>query len=282
MKFLNQQGQALLVVVLAMVVALTVGLAVVSRSVTNLRNSQQEISSQQALSAAEAGVEQTIKSGVGTSGTVNISTQTTYQTTAQTIPAVNGADFLLNGTNKVSKDDAAYIWLTPYSPPPAQLFNDSDAWSGDLNIYWGSSPTVCDNSNAALEIAVIAGSRTTPTVTRYVYDPCDSRRASNNFYTPHAATKTISGITLNYVSVDPSNPTNPLHISHGFLVRVVPLYADSYIGVSKASGNQNLPSQGSTITSTGINGGNVQRKLEVFQGYPEVPAELFPFSLFWP
>ena len=61
--FQSQKGQALLIVVLAMVVALTVGLSVVSRSITNLKNSQQEIDSQKALSAAEAGVELAIKNG---------------------------------------------------------------------------------------------------------------------------------------------------------------------------------------------------------------------------
>ncbi|MGA2911506.1 MAG: hypothetical protein ABSE17_02620 [Candidatus Levyibacteriota bacterium] len=267
MKFLNQEGQALLVVVLAMVVVLTVGLAVVSRSVTNLRNSQQEIDSQKALSAAEAGVEQTIKSGTSITEPINISAQTTYQTSTETISG--GSDFLLNGNNEVSQDDATYIWLIPYSPPPAQLFTTS--WSGNLNIYWGNSTTACNN--AALEIAIISGTLATPTVTRYVYDPCSGRRSSNNFSVPSSPPlHPISGITL-------YNSTGTITVTNGFLARVTPLYANAYIGVS---GNPALPSQGTLITSTGTTDTNVVRKLEVFQGYPEVPAELFPFSLFWP
>jgi len=276
-KFRSQKGQALLVVVLAMVVALTVGLSVVSRSVTNLRNSQQEIDSQKALSAAEAGVEQAIKSGTSIPNNIFSSqtSNTAYQTSLATISGETA--FLLNGNNRVSKDDAMYIWLTPYSFDSSKLFLDSDKWSGNLDLYWGNSLTACNN--AALEIAVISGSRAIPLVKRYAYDPCRPNRSSkNNFAQPDStnANKDISGIKLyNKVTVS---------ISNGFLVRVVPLYADSYIGAlgTKDSNSPVLPPQGTIITSTGTTDNNVMRKLDVFQGYPEIPAELFPFSLFWP
>src|SRR5690242_8662448 len=58
-----EAGQALLIVVLVMVIALTVGLSLASRSITNLRNSTDEANSQAAFSAAEAGVEQAVKLG---------------------------------------------------------------------------------------------------------------------------------------------------------------------------------------------------------------------------
>jgi hypothetical protein len=276
-KFINQKGQALLIVILAMVVALTVGLSVVSRSVTNLRNSQQEIDSQKALSAAEAGVEQAIKSGASV-GNSNFSTSTSYQTSVVTVSG--GTTFLLNGNNKVSRDDAMYIWLTPYSSDSNNLFKDSDRWSGSLNLYWGNSLTACDN--AALEIAVVSGSRAIPLVTRYAYDPCSPDRTSkNNFVAATSLDKSISGIALHYHATIP--------ITNGFLVRVVPLYANSYIGAeSDDPSNRPLPLQGSIITSTGTitaagsANNNVVRKLDVFQGYPEIPAELFPFTIFWP
>lgn len=268
--YLNQKGQALLIVVLAMVVALTVGLAVVSRSITNLRNSQQEVSSQQALSAAEAGVEQAIKSGTDIPSTP-LSAQTSYQTSVQTVSGASA--FILNGNNKVSQDDATYIWLTPYPADLTTLFQDSNRWSGNLNIYWGDSSTSCNN--AALEIAVLYGSRAAPLISRFVYDPCSNRKAVNNFSQPNPVSYSIANITLyNQVSIP---------ITNGFLVRVTPLYADSYIGaVSNDTVNKPLPSQGKVIVSTGTTDTNVKRELNVFQGYPEVPAELFPFIVFWP
>ena len=49
----DQSGQALLIIVLVLVVALTVGLSVSSRSIINLKNTQDQASSQKALSAAD-------------------------------------------------------------------------------------------------------------------------------------------------------------------------------------------------------------------------------------
>jgi hypothetical protein len=283
--FSNQKGQALLIVVLAMVVALTVGLSVVSRSIINLRNSQQQISSQQALSAAEAGVEQTIENGASV-GKSNFSSATSYTTSIETISG--GGAFLVNGNNPVPKDDAIYIWLTPYSTDSAKLFQDVDSlgknnrWSGNLNIYWGDSSATCDSAAAAIEVAVIWNTRADPKVTRYAFDPCPDRISSNNFTRASSVGQLISGTTLIYGSK--FGVGVPIPIVNGFLVRVVPFYADTYIGVKgdSAAGSPPLPSQGTIITSTGTTDNNVVRKLNVFQGYPEIPAELFPFSVFWP
>jgi Tfp pilus assembly protein PilX len=274
-KHLNQKGQAILIVVLAMVVALTVGLSVVSRSITNLRNSQQEIDSQKALSAAEAGVGQAINNGNIASGI--FSTSTSYSATETAV--LGSGDFLLNGNNQVSKDDAMYVWLTPYSTNPTKLFQDPDKWNGTLNIYWGDASAPCDSKNAAIEIAVVSGSRALNqyAVTRSAYDPCSSTRTSSNGFTPAAPLdKTIGGIKLYY--------TAQVNIANGFLVRIEPLYTDTYIGASGTpiAGGNNLPPQGNIITSIGKAGNNIVRTLNVFQGYPEIPAELFPFTIFWP
>jgi hypothetical protein len=268
-RLLDQKGQALLIVVLAMVVALTVGLSVASRSIVNLRNSQQDISSQQAISAAEAGIEQTIRNGASIARN-NLSDTTSYSTTLTTVEG--NSDFLLNGNNKVSKDDATYIWLSPYSLNPSSLFQNT--WPGSsVNIYWGDSSTACNN--AALEIVVLSGSKAVPITTKYVYDSCASRLAANHFTSSTLVSHPISNITLyNRASIP---------VTNGFLIRVTPLYSDAYVGASSSDPvNYPLPSQGSIITSTGTTDNNVKRVLNVFQGYPEIPAEFFPFGLFWP
>src|SRR3989344_2066165 len=87
----RQKGQVLLIVVLVMIVALTVGLSLISRSVTNLRTSTEEAESQKALAAAEAGVEQALKLGTAPAGDRNLgSNNTTYSTK---VTAISGASF---------------------------------------------------------------------------------------------------------------------------------------------------------------------------------------------
>src|SRR3990167_6486206 len=63
----SKGGQGLLVIVVIMVVGLTVGLAVASRSITNIRTSTEEENSQRAFSAAEAGIEKVLKTGASSS-----------------------------------------------------------------------------------------------------------------------------------------------------------------------------------------------------------------------
>lgn len=262
----SDSGQALLIIVLVMVVALTVGLSVASRTITNLRNTRDQANSQKALSAAEAGIEQSIKSGVSI-GLSTISNNTTYSTT---VSQVDGTlPFLLNGGNVVPKNDAIYVWVSRYE----DKFSDASRWSGDLTIYWGNNSGDCNN--AAIEISVISGSKAAPVLTRYTSDPCGTptleRRGTNNFGNASVSNTPISGRRLYYKKTIP--------ITNGLLVRVDPIYSSAFIGVS---GSIALPLQGNIITSTGTSDNTTQRKITVFQSYPEVPAEFFPYILFSP
>ena len=214
----GQKGQTLLIVVLIMVVALTVGLSVVSRTITNLRTSTEQASSQKALSAAEAGVEKALINNLSNTtitGSFAANGNTAYSTT---INSVSGTlPFLINGGNIVSKDDGVYIWLSPYESNPANLWQSP--WTGILTIDWGLSTDACNsnpslNTLAALEIAVISGTRANPTVTRYAVDPCSR---NNNFTSVSPNPSTIGSETLNYRTA--------ISITNGLLARVMLLYA---------------------------------------------------------
>src|SRR5687767_6526323 len=89
----SEKGQMLLVVVLTLIVALTVGLSLASRTVLNVRLSRQGEESQRAFQAAEAGVEQILQSNAN-SAQYFLSNRSKY-TTAVSRPG--GTSFLLNG-----------------------------------------------------------------------------------------------------------------------------------------------------------------------------------------
>src|SRR5688572_23181590 len=109
----KQRGQVLLIVVLVMIVALTVGLSLISRSITNLRTSTEEAESQKALAAAEAGIERALESGTIETGNFDSgSVQVNYSTAVQD---VRGSEFLLNGGNDIPRDDGADVWLATYT-----------------------------------------------------------------------------------------------------------------------------------------------------------------------
>lgn len=258
----NERGQVLLIVVLVMVISLTVGLSLASKSITSLRTSTEEANSQKALAAAEAGVEQAIKNNLSIASG-SFSNNTTYETT---ITPVLGTSFQLNAGNPVLQDDGIDLWLSGYSTNDSELY--TNPWTGTLTIHWGNTPTGCEN--AALELAIISGSRANPIMTRYTYDPCQARSSSNSFDPAPLNQRTISGKNFYYQAV--------INISSGLIGRIIPFYTNTVIAVT---GSTALPSQGSTVVSTGVSG-DTERKVTVFQGYPEVPSEYFPYNLFTP
>ncbi|MBI2430428.1 MAG: hypothetical protein HYV39_00185 [Candidatus Levybacteria bacterium] len=283
----NEKGQTLLIVVLVMVVVLTIGLSVASRSITNLRTTTEEENSQRAFSAAEAGVEEAIKS----SQTGEIISNRSLGNNANILQvksvSVGGSEFVLNGGNPISKDDGADIWLSDYP----NYTNPKKTTGSELQfftIYWGFSQDACppEGNAAAIEVIVLYGTtKASASTKRFAFDPC-SRPSNNNFssLSPNdsgnfsVAEKTFHYKTP-YILRSPNIPNN----NELYIVRVVPLYGSTPIGVTTCNpGGQNctpLPAQGKQIESTGSSLETV-RKITYFQGHPKLPAELFQYIIF--
>lgn len=271
MKTSAERGQVLLIIILVIVVVLTVGLSIISRSIINLRTSREGATTQKALSAAEAGIEQVFKTGIGIPLGTFSGTDATYIATSN---PVLGISLLVSGGNAVPKDDGADIWLVAHDPVTNKpIF--TPPWSGNLTIYWGDASGACNN--AAMEIIVVYDPLS-PKFKRYSYDPCSSRVGNNNFSSALSGVNIIStgGKTLAFSYLTPIS----IPISSGLVIRVVPLYASSSIGVNVTSGPA-LPSQGTIIDSTGVSQGT-SRKIKVFKGYPQLPIQYFSYGLFSP
>ncbi|MBP6882526.1 MAG: hypothetical protein KBC15_03155 [Candidatus Levybacteria bacterium] len=266
-----ESGQVLLVVVLIMVVVLTVGLSVVTRSITSLRTTQEDASSQKAFSAAEAGVEQLINSASSGKSDSSFGADSSYSVSTTTVGS-SSAHFLINNYSQVAKDDGADVWLSTYPGYSSPLTHD-------ITIFWGKSPEVCSsnadlNTMAAIEIALISGSDlAAPVMQRYAYDPCSLRAQENGFSTSIQAGQTVNGKVFAHRVTVP--------VVAGRIMRVIPLYAPTVMAVSTGAGGPNLPAQGSLIQSTGVSG-DTQRKIQVFKGFPKVPNEFFPMGIFSP
>jgi hypothetical protein len=265
-----QRGQALLIVVLVMVTVLTVGLSLATRTVTHLRVTQEEENSERAFSAAEAGIEQSLVTNLKASG--NFTNGTSYKTS---VIKLAGTEFLFNNGSSLFKDSTVDILLSDYP-------NFSTSWSGNITLNWGSQSDACansefDNTAAALEIIAITGTKLNPVSTHYAVDPCSSRASANHFEYVNSGGGTVGGKAFAYKKT--------ITVSSGLLVRVIPLYAPTKLGVNGCNNIGanclSLPDQGSVVQSVGISD-NTQRKIVSFVGYPALPAELFPFVLYSP
>lgn len=270
MKKYRQRGQAVLLIVLVMVVGLSIGLSVAGRSITNLRVSSETENSQRAFSAAEAGIEQAIKTGqVGTiiGSPVNLGTNATIKSV--TVQQLSGVIFFLAGGNSVPKDEGIDIALSDGYP------NYTNKWSGSqITLYWGRVNDPC--LTAALEIIVLTGTVANPTVTRYALDPCATRSSSNNFslsgITQGLQELTFNGVTLTFYF----RKIITVPAGQGLVMRVIPLYTSTTFGVQ---GSPSLPIQGKQIDAIGASG-STERAIRVFQSFSELPSEFFNYVLF--
>lgn len=277
-----QRGQILIVTVFVLVVALTVGLSVVTRSITTIRTSAEEDNSQKAFSAAEAGIERALTSNAGTTLTGNLAGDNSSYSVQTSL--LTGDEILANNGNFILKDDPVDIWLSDYSTDPTRSYLNPWPAAGSrvLSIYWvapsNSDPNGdCSTNNAenfgpsALDISAITGSKATPKIAHFAFDPCSSRAAVNKFSSvlPGA---TVAGTRFLYRADITFNSADP-----GLLIRILPLYSGTHIAI-KGTG---LPSQGTIISSVGTNDG-ASRKIVSYQGYPKAPVELYPYSVFSP
>lgn len=282
MKRKSSEGQILLVVVLTMIVALTVGLSIAARIVTELKLSKQNEESQRAFQAAESGIEQSLRRQ-SSIGSVQFDNNAAFSTTFE---AVAKNSIVLNNGLEVDQGVGADVWLSDYNPDPAlQFLNPIGSGNPvDITIFWGSpNQTGCDasgeaNTAPALEIVALIGPKNNPTIARSVYEaPGCNNRVSPNNQNVMVGTRglfTIDGVQFNNTA---SLRFNGASVTNGLIMKVIPIFGSTVVGMQAQPGII-FPPQGSVVTSTGKAGDTV-RKVEYFKSYPQIPLEIFPFSI---
>lgn len=268
----NQKGQILLIVVITMIVALTVGLSIASRTVTELRLSRQNEESQRAFNAAEAGIDRVLQQG----GEITLEEQLGNNSTfAVTATEYDGSQIVLNNGEEVDQDVGADVWLSNYPDFSSQLA------SGRITLYWGSDDqTNCSETSPvrpALQVVVLQGDIASPQIVKYLYDTC-AGRTQGTLDGSTFGSQTIPGLP-GYSFTNRIN--TPIQIANGIITKVIPLYNSTQVAVVAEDllGQPiALPSQGSVVESTGVSGETI-RRITYYQSYPQLPIELFPYSL---
>ncbi len=285
----NESGQALVLVLLSLAVVLTLVLFVLSRSVTDVAVSSRQEEAVRAFSAAEAGVERALVIG-GSSGSTQIG-DATYKASV-TSYAEGSTDF--NYPIVMASGDTATVWFTAHDTD-GNLVCDSthQCFTGDsIKVCWGKSGTSA-NSATTPAIEIITYYETTPgdastvKVARAALDPNSGRRGSNSFSAPDSGSCTIAGVNYafqkTFLFSDLGIAAGSYQNQGGLeFMGVRMLYntdTSHEVGVTVNFPNDStLPSQGQAIDSSGISGES-NRRLSVFQGWPEVPS-IFTFSVY--
>ncbi len=262
----KQQGQVLLILLLVISVILVIGLSVVSRSVTDIKISQQSQESARALLVAQTGLEKAIKANslIGSQTVSDID----YSVAKNTLGG--GTEYIF--PDSISTVEPVTLWLVDHDTNGLLVGVTSPVTS--LQFGW----SVVSGDQTALEATLIYKSGTTFLNKRFVFDPDSSRSAAethfNGTFVPGGSCS-IGGT----VFVHCSSVLSPLPAGTPYLVQLRLLFnnQNQRIGVSA---DQSLPIQGSCFVSTAIIvESGVTRSLQQCQLWPTVPS-IFNYQLF--
>jgi len=259
-------GQALVIVVIALGVMLTVGLSIASRSLTEVNVSTTQDESAEALSAAEAGLE-------GALGNV-------YTGEGETTGSLSsGASFTVDRTNigganvfvvpaGIAAGETVTLWLTgPYSTYPTG--------TDDLMVCLGEG-----GADTAVELTGYYQTAAGTFVVKKGYDTNPGRAASTGFAvmdgangcfavtTPKGSNFSYSATIDNFMSGGLFPNVNPTPV----LVRARVLYngsGEQPVGFVSV-GSWSLPNQGDNVISTG-QAGVATQKIAVTKLNPDTP-----------
>lgn len=252
----KSEGQALLIILLIMAVALTIGLSVISRSITDIKISQQTEEAARAFSAAEAGIEEAL---VGTGTTFGGTFETTgakFETKKAGFPPEGTTEFVF--PQELTIDDPQTLYLAEYNEADGTLTRYYTA--GTIDVCWGD--------NAAIEVSIYYQDAGVYKVARAVVDPVGDRTPGSDSPSGQCA-----GLEHKKTLSLPSGANITL-----LFLRLRVLYANAKVGVNADAAGGTLPSQGNRIESTGT-AGTATRKVEVVRFHPAPPA-IFDFAIY--
>ncbi len=282
-----ESGQALVLILLSLSVVLTIILYVLSRSVTDISISTQQNDSVRAFSAAEAGIENALITGVGTGGDVTIG-DATYS-----VEVLNSGSTTFNYPDSMLSGDTMTLWFVSHKSDGSLTCGSGypACFTGNtVKVCWGKSGTSSSGtSTPALEVSVyyesIPGDLSSIKVVRSTYDPNASRISSNSFGSAVTSLCTIDGIGYAFQNTITLSELGGVSFNNNGLLfaKIKMLYNTDVAHPIGFSASEALPSQGLEVVSTGTSGaGSSQsnRKISVFQGWAEFP--LSGFSLLVP
>jgi hypothetical protein len=278
---LNQNsGQALLIIILVLAIALTVGLSVVSRTVTDIRISRQEEESARAFSWAEAGIEEALKLDLG-SGQSRSQTVGEVSYTVSAVGQGGGQWFLFSGS-KFDQGETQTVWLAEHNdkgvPDPASgMYSDNK-----IDFYWGNDG---EDSNTAIEATIFYKEAGVFKSTKGAFDPVAGRcgATGNGFECAETGQYNVGPeggqLTFRYRRLN-----FPIPSSGGitlYALRLKPIYNNTAQIMGVASpGGKNFPSQGKCyISSAQVTTSGVSRRVQQCQFY-KTPLTIFDYALF--
>lgn len=265
MNYKRQKGQIVLITLLVLAVGTTVALSLIARTTTDVSISSQIEQSSRAFSAAEAGVEEALQSGIGSSGAQVLTPGITYDVT---VNQVGGSAGVLELSKKTQPGTTETLWFVDHNPDGT--LNETLTFTGEnLDICWSYEQPV--EPAVAVSILYKEGSDGSYKVARDAFDPVATRANTNQFQQIPSPPSGGCGLTEYYFKniTFASYGINP--VSDILLgLRLRPVYAQTKFAFNPQ--NFSLPLQGTRIESVGTTETGVTRKVVVHKEYTSAPT----------
>lgn len=265
----SQHGQIVLITLLVLSLATTVALSLIARTTTDVTITSQIEESSRAFSAAEAGIEEALKTGTGTAGVQVLTPGTTYNVS---VFSIGGATGVYQFPRNTTRGTTETLWLVNHLDD--NTIDETPYYTAQtIELCWSSQTPV-----PALEVSLLYKSGGVYKIAKGAYDPNGARAATNKFA---AVTATSGGCGLanmyqqiiNFSSDFGINPAADTLI----MLRLKPLYADTQFAVN--TGLALIPLQGKKIESVGATATGVTRKVVVYQQFRS-PSAIFDASIY--
>lgn len=255
----SQSGQALLIAILIASVLLTIGLSLTNTTIQETKIAKLQEDSSRARAAAEAGIEYVLdKEPQEQIQLENILPENDDITGTAEIITESSPSFT---TPLLAKDAQYTMYLTGYNTQTHKVVNGSFSDTITINRVSPVSDD-CGTNSFAVELTFINVEE--GIVTRRVIDKeCNVI----NGETHEQDLKFGDSLDTNLFSASPQV----------MVVRIIAAdsnFAGAKINFTRQSG-QDWPAQGRSVISEATTGGNVTKKIKLFQSYPQFPTEFF-------
>lgn len=258
----NNKGQALLITIMLIAVALTVVLAMSYTSKTDVQLSKLEEENQKALAAAEAGIDALVNNQtIGASVSINsLGTSFNEFSGTATKTAVSKTEF----ASPLLQPNSHYmLYLADYPGLSANPYSET------LRVYYSSKSNCTDPSADALEITIIYGTTYPYTIERFRVD------GGQRISTGQGRYQSTDDYTVDGVEFKCRTGNFSMTYANPKMMVVRSIFNQTRIGFK---GTSPLPAQGTVINSEAKTSSGVSKKVQLFQSYPQIPADFFTTS----
>lgn len=261
----GRNGQVVLIILLVMSVILVVGLSIASRSVTDIKISQQSQESARALWVAQAGLEQAIKANQSIASAADPDNLGGVEYSVSKAGFGSGPNFIF--PMNIAAGESVTLWLINHDDA-GKISSGGYPAGKTLTFYWGKN----SDDKPALEATLIYKDADDNFLNRrYVYDTLP-RDPPTNFT---SADTNCNWENFLFCSEEITLPAG----STPYLVRLKLFFntTSQPIGVK---GNADLPSQGNSFDSTAtVSESGVAEKLIQYQFWPTT-LPIFDYLIF--